>query len=94
MLDNTLTVNHRYVMFGVRELTANETNNYCSNNNANASYTTDWPITDQTMNFTANYYIRTYLSSCLYNDEELNWKSDGLVVCIVFDYDDSIDEIC
>lgn len=76
-LDNTQTVNHQYVMFGIRELTSNESTTYCSGNSSSISTA---PNTDQTVNFTANYYIRTYTSGCYYLNSNYYWQTNNLTV--------------
>ncbi|CAF4101680.1 unnamed protein product, partial [Adineta steineri] len=63
-------------IFGIRELNSTEINNYCLNN----SSINTLPITDESINFTSNYELHIYTSSCYYLDESNNWKSDGLIV--------------
>ena len=75
-IDNSRTVTHQFVIFGVRELSTKEMNDEC---NDNASLV-DPPRPDQRVAFTANYALRTYMSGCYYLDAQLNWQSDGLWV--------------
>ncbi|CAF1178747.1 unnamed protein product [Adineta steineri] len=77
-LDNIQTANHTYTMFGIRELNSTEFNSYCSNNGTQPNSSV--PITDNPVNFTANYYIRVYTSGCYYIDSSNNWQSAGCVV--------------
>jgi len=63
-------------MFGIRELNPTEFSIYCSNNNTNSTA----PITDAIVNFTSNYYIRTYTSGCYYLDENSYWQTNNIVV--------------
>jgi hypothetical protein len=74
-LDNTKTVNHQYALFGIRELSSTEFSTYCLNNTASTV-----PITDATVNFTSNYYIRAYTSACYYLDQNSYWQTNQLVV--------------
>ena len=74
-LDNRQTVNHEYVMFGLRELNPMEFSTYCSGNIRSPA-----PITDATVNFTSNFYIRAYTSGCYYLNEQSRWQTDNLVV--------------
>jgi hypothetical protein len=75
MLDNIRTRNHQYAMFGIRELTDNESEIYCKNRTNRLE-----PITDQVATFTANYQIRTYTSGCYFLDKNFYWQSYGVVV--------------
>ncbi len=41
-------------------------------------------IFDETFNFSSDYEVRTYASSCYYLDSNNKWQSDGLRVnCVV-----------
>ena len=75
-IDNQQTTGHQSVIFGMRELTANESRVLCRN----ASAIVDPPIFDEPFNFTANYKLRTYLSGCYYLDDNKQWQCDGLKV--------------
>ncbi|CAF3507643.1 unnamed protein product [Rotaria sordida] len=77
-LDNTRTINHEYVIFGIRELDSTEFDIYCSNNISLSS--SILPITDAAVNFTSNYYIRAYTSACYYLDENSYWQTKDMVV--------------
>lgn len=74
-LDNTQTANHEYVMFGLRELDPTEFTNYCSSNMRSPA-----PITDATVNFTSDFYMRAYTSGCYYLNEQSYWQTNDLVV--------------
>ncbi len=67
-------------MFGIRELNPTEFSTYCSNNNTISSA----PITDATVNFTSNYYIRAYTSACYYLDQNSYWQTNQLVVKLFY----------
>ena len=47
----------------------------CSNRSS-----TNPPITNERLNFTADYDLRVYTSGCYYLDANNNWQGDGLVV--------------
>jgi hypothetical protein len=76
-LDNTRTVNHQYVMYGIRELNSTELSTYCSNNTISTP-----PITNAIVNFTSDYYIRAYTSACYYLDQNSYWETSNIVVCL------------
>ncbi len=78
-LNNQQTSGHQSVIFGIRELNSTEIINVCSNSSIENP-----PITNQRFNFTSNYQLRIYTSGCYYLDENNQWKSDGLLVSIVF----------
>lgn len=69
------------IIFGVRELSRNESGIYCPNNIR--AWNSRWPVNDNTAVYTDNYYVRTYTSGCYALDDNLNWRSNGIVVCIV-----------
>jgi len=73
-IDNHQTLNHHSIIFGIRQLTWIEIENFCLNKSLNAS------ITDELANFSSNYEIRSYISGCYYLDSNKNWQSDGLLV--------------
>ena len=81
-VDNRKTFGHQSVVFGLRELNSTEMIDICSN-----KLITDPPITDQRFNFTSNYRLRLYTSGCYYLDKNNQWKSDGLVVGPLTNYD-------
>ena len=80
-IDNQQALTHRSVVFGLRELNTTETADACSNSAAQRL-----PITDQRMNFTANYELRTYTSGCYYLDSKNQWQADGVVVGSLTDH--------
>ena len=67
-------------MFGLRELTPTEFSTYCSINNTSPSSP---PITDALLNFTSNYFIRSYTSACYYLDQNHYWQTYDITVCRV-----------
>ena len=76
-LDNQQTQNHQSLIFALRELSSDESVEYCSTNNS----ISQMPITDESVNFTSDYSLRIYTSGCYYFDSKINkWKSDGLIV--------------
>ena len=70
------------MIFALRELNSTETNNYCSNLSI-----TDPPRTDQRLNLTSEYRLRIYTSGCYYLSENNQWKSDGLIVGPLTNFD-------
>ena len=81
-VDNRKTSSHQSVIFGLRELNSTEMINFCSNVSI-----THPPITDHQFNFTSNYELRIYTSGCYYLDTNNKWKSDGLVVGPLTNFD-------
>ncbi|CAF3366379.1 unnamed protein product [Rotaria sp. Silwood1] len=77
-LDNTRTINHQYVIFGIRELNSTEFQSFCSNNASLSSPMS--PVTDTAINFTSNYHIRAYTSACYYLDKNSYWQTKDIVV--------------
>ena len=76
-LDNHLVSQHQSIVYGLRELSATETQQFCSNTSTVAT----WPKTfDTPSNFSSNYELRAYTSGCYYLDSDNNWQSDGLTV--------------
>ena len=69
------SLEHRSIVFGIRELTENESSSLCSNMS-----TTVEPIIVGSVSFTCNYELRLWTSSCLFLDTDLAWKSNGLRV--------------
>ena len=65
-LDNEQTLNHRFIVFGLRELNSTE-------------FTTPLMLTDR-FDFTSNYQLRIYTSGCYYLDKQNQWKPNGLRV--------------
>ncbi len=83
-IDNQNTSGHQSIIFGLRELNSTEIINFCSNTSINNP-----PITDEPFNFTSNYELRIYTSGCYYLDSNTQWKSDGLVVGPLTNYDET-----
>ncbi|UJR27333.1 hypothetical protein I4U23_008626 [Adineta vaga] len=77
-LNNVQTANRTSVMFGIRELNPTEFTQYCPNNASFGNSTV--PVTDNSVNFTENYYIRVYTSGCYYLDANSKWRGDGVTV--------------
>jgi hypothetical protein len=68
-----------FVGFSIRELTPNETNNFCQNN-IKVNSDSFLFIQDYT-NFTSDFMIRTYSSGCYYYDVNSGkWSSYGMEV--------------
>ena len=63
------------MIFALRELNSIEMIHFCSNLSVR-----DLPITDQRFNLTSSYHLRMYTSGCYYLTEDNQWKSDGLLV--------------
>ena len=74
-IDNQRTTGHQAVVLGLRELSATELSQRCSSTSTNGP-----PITNDRVNFTSNYELRTYTSGCYYLDNNNQWKADGLTV--------------
>ncbi|CAF1385787.1 unnamed protein product [Adineta ricciae] len=72
-IDNSQTSNHHSIIYGIRELTFEEMNIYCSDKKF-------YQNLDQPRRFSSDYEIRLYQSSCLYLDSNNIWKSNGLLV--------------
>ncbi len=80
-IDNRNTFNHHLVVFGLRELNETEMAYFCFNISMNSSLPI---IFDETFNFSSDYEVRTYASSCYYLDSNNKWQSNGLRVnCVV-----------
>jgi hypothetical protein len=75
MMNNQITLGHQSVIFGLRELNASEIDDFCSNQSINNP-----PISDQPLNFSSNYELRTYTSGCYSLDSNKQWQSNGLIV--------------
>ena len=74
-IDNQRTEDHQAVVVGLRELSSNEMTQVCSTTSPNTP-----PITNDRVNFTSDYQLRTYTSGCYYLDGNNQWKADGLKV--------------
>jgi hypothetical protein len=69
---------HQSVIVGLRELDVTDASSLCSTG------ASDPPRSDQPFHFTANYQLRAYVSGCYYLDAESHWRSDGLLVSVLF----------
>jgi hypothetical protein len=74
-IDNQRTIDHRILIYGLRELNSIEIEYICSNQSIK-----NLPIINEKFYFTSNYEIRIYTSGCYYLDSNNNWQSDGLLV--------------
>jgi polycystin 1L2 len=64
-----------FVGHGIRELNKNETYLYCSSQSIQASL----PMTQNRLNFTSDFMIRSYTSGCYYYDPNTGkWSSNGM----------------
>ena len=70
------------MIFALRELNSTEMLNYCSNLSI-----ADPPRADQRLNMTSNYRLRIHTSGCYYLSEKNQWKSDGLIVGPLTNFD-------
>jgi len=67
-----------FVGYSIRELTSNETNLYCNNNNLALKSP---PLIQTKINFSSDFMLRTYSSGCYYYDITTGkWSSNGLDV--------------
>ncbi len=76
-INNHQTALNQYLIFGLRELSAREMANVCSNQTIDKP-----PITNERIPFTSNYQLRIYSSACYYLDQNNQWQSDGLLVSL------------
>ena len=81
-LDNHRTRGHQSMIFGMRELNSTEMIKFCFNYSMNHP-----PITNERFNFTDKYQLRIYTSGCYYLDSNNQWRSDGLTVGPLTNYD-------
>ena len=72
-LDNSQTINHHSITYGIRQLDSLEMN--CINRTL--------PSLTKPLKFSADYKIRIYQSGCFYLDANNYWQSKGLLVRIV-----------
>ncbi len=71
-----------FVGYGLRELNPNETEFYCLNSMNKISL---FPQTQNRVNFTTDFMLRSYTSGCYYYDTETGkWSSNGMDI-----YEDS-----
>ena len=73
-LNNTQTINHHSIIYGIRQLTEIEMQKFCTNE------TFAPPIFTKSFHFTSNYQLRVYQSACFYFDHNHQWQSNGLIV--------------
>ena len=67
-----------FVGYGIRELNESEKNSFCLNYFTINSLTTP-PLVQNQVNFTSDFFLRTYTSGCYYYDSNTGkWLSDGL----------------
>ena len=71
-LDNHQTADHHSIVYGIRELTDEESTRHCLNRTQ--------PTFTESVRFTSNYSLRMYQSACLYLDSNHQWQSKGLLV--------------
>jgi hypothetical protein len=65
-----------FVGYSIKELSLNENNLYCSNQNLFQNLP---PLTDSNGSFTSDFMIRSYSSGCYYYDLNTGkWSSDGM----------------
>ncbi|UJR07022.1 hypothetical protein I4U23_011310 [Adineta vaga] len=76
-INNSQTLNHHSIIYGIRELTTIDINEYCLNEK---NFYPNSSMINQPRKFLSNYGVRLYKSACLYLDANNNWKSDGLIV--------------
>ena len=81
-VDHLKTFGHHSVIFGLRELNSTEQIQFCSNVSMRSPL-----ITDERFNLTSNYRLRVYTSGCYYLNEKNEWKSDGLIVGSMTNFD-------
>jgi hypothetical protein len=73
-----------FVGYSIRELDVNEANSYCSQNKSNANLKL-FPLIQTRINFTSDFFIRSYTSGCYYYDTQTGkWSSNGMEI-----YEDS-----
>ena len=75
-IDNTKTPNHHSIIYGIRELTLIEMEQFCFDK----TFSEHRPIIDEPAMFSSNYEILIYQSGCFYLDSNHHWQSHGLVV--------------
>lgn len=64
-INNQQTYKHQSIIFGIRELTEEEFEIYCTNIPLNP------PITDHPFMFSTDYELRIFTSGCYYLDSSL-----------------------
>ena len=73
-LDNHQTRNHHSIIYGIRQMNEFEMNKFC------AIPISERSVLTESCHFTSDYRLRVYQSTCLYLDENNQWKADGLIV--------------
>ena len=69
-----------FIGYSIRELDSNETDLYCSSSQAN-----EIPKSQNQVNFTSDFMLRTYSSGCYFYDTNTGkWSSNGMDI-----YEDS-----
>ncbi|UJR07283.1 hypothetical protein I4U23_011571 [Adineta vaga] len=76
-LDNYQTSNHHSIIYGLRQLSTQQIEDFCF---YNKTFSRNSPLLRQSWSFTSDYQIRMYQSACFYLDFNNNWQSDGLLV--------------
>ncbi|UJR08873.1 hypothetical protein I4U23_013128 [Adineta vaga] len=74
-IDNQKLINHHSIIFGVRELTKHEVDDFCLTESTRMI-----SIENKNSKFTSSYHLRLYSSGYYYLDENNNWQSDRLLV--------------
>jgi polycystin 1L2 len=68
-----------FVGYSIRELDANEAYLYCSQNKSNLNV--KFPLIQTRLNFTSDFFIRSYTSGCYYYDTQTGkWSSNGMEI--------------
>ena len=68
-----------FVGYNIRELDANEAILYCFTNNSNLK--PSFPLIKNRVNFTSDFFVRSYTSGCYYYDPNTGkWSSDGMEI--------------
>jgi hypothetical protein len=67
-----------FVGYGIRELNSSEFDFYCLRNHS-LTYIKSFPLIQVQINFTSDFFIRTYTSGCYYYDTDSGkWFPDGM----------------
>ena len=78
-INNEETFSHQSLVFGFRQLTTEEREESCRTNDSVIP-----AMKNKQATFTSNYRLRIFTSACFYLDEKNQWRSDGLVVRLLF----------
>ncbi|CAF0820451.1 unnamed protein product [Adineta ricciae] len=76
-IDNTQTLDHQSIVYGIRELTVTQMDQFCSNQTYSSE---DLLLFDTPVVFSDNYELLIYQAGCFYLDDNNNWQSNGLIV--------------